>query len=425
MTEIDGRIRREAGARVAAVAKSMGASLAELTRDLNDEIADSILELRGDEAILELLRSSTAGNVETFLHVLQHEIPIEQVLPPTGAIEYARRLAQRGISTNALLRAYRIGQNRVLDRGSAEIERTERDREVAFAAMKLFQQGAFAYVDRVAELVVVEYESERERWLANRNTVRAEFLAAMLGGKHVDVTAAETALGYRLRQHHLGLVVWTAERGGVIGDLRQLESVVAEIGDAIGAEGRALFIPKDSGLAWCWIPLGSKVSAAADIMAAAGSALRPDLRLALGRTEYGADGFRATHAEAIRAHAVATAGAASAVTSFADDGVEVASILVRDLDSARSLVARALGALATDDENAERLRETLAVFLGSAQSYVAAAERLYLHKNTVRYRVAKAVELRGRDLDEDRLELELALIACRRLGRAVLLERVS
>ena len=53
-------------------------------------------------------------------------------------------------------------------------------------------------------------------------------------------------------------------------------------------------------------------------------------------------------------------------------------------------------------------------------SFVAAAERLHVHKNTVKYRVDRAVAARGRPLDEDRLELELALVATRWLGRAVL-----
>nr|WP_225994839.1 helix-turn-helix domain-containing protein [Streptomyces arboris] len=43
-----------------------------------------------------------------------------------------------------------------------------------------------------------------------------------------------------------------------------------------------------------------------------------------------------------------------------------------------------------------------------------------MRRNTVRYRVQRAVELRGRPIDKDRLELEIALGACRRLGRAVL-----
>ena len=70
---------------------------------------------------------------------------------------------------------------------------------------------ANAYIDRVAEQVVQEYESERERWLANRNTVRAAVLSSLLKGDDVDMTAGESALGYRLRQNHLGVVVWDTD----------------------------------------------------------------------------------------------------------------------------------------------------------------------------------------------------------------------
>ena len=47
-------------------------------------------------------------------------------------------------------------------------------------------------------------------------------------------------------------------------------------------------------------------------------------------------------------------------------------------------------------------------------SFTAAAPVLHLHTNTVKYRVRKAVERRGRPLEEDRLDVEIALLLCRR-----------
>jgi DNA-binding PucR family transcriptional regulator len=94
--------------------------------------------------------------------------------------------------------------------------------------------------------------------------------------------------------------------------------------------------------------------------------------------------------------------------------------LAGDLESARRLVATSLGRLAGDSEQAERLRHTVQVFLAEKGSYLATAERLHLHKNTVKYRVDKAMEGRGRPVAEDRFDLELALMACDRLGPAVL-----
>ncbi|QDQ95994.1 hypothetical protein FND50_34460 [Rhodococcus sp. WB9] len=401
----------------------MGAELSRLGSTLHAEIAESIPELRGDAVILELLRASTEGNVETFLHVAQHRIPIEEVRPPSAAIEYARRLAQRGISANALLRAYRIGQNRVLDWVVAEVAREEGDRVVAFAAAQILQTTSFAYVDRVAEQVVAEYESERERWLANRNTVRTAMLTSVLSGRDYDLGTAESALGYRLRQHHLGIVVWTAEQDGVPSELRRLEALVTAIGESLGAEGPALFLPQDRALAWCWIPLGRTTGdhqLDLDVIRRLTENTGPRVRVALGRPHPAAAGFRTTHQEAQRAHAVASIAGDIRVTTFDDPGVQICSILARDLESTRSLVAAALGGLADDGENNALLRDTLLAFLRAKSSYVAAAEVVHLHKNTVKYRVDKAVEARGRSLDEDRLNLELALTACQWLGAAVL-----
>jgi DNA-binding PucR family transcriptional regulator len=129
-----------------------------------------------------------------------------------------------------------------------------------------------------------------------------------------------------------------------------------------------------------------------------------------------------THLEALRAQQVALAAhaTAQAITSYADPEVRTAAMLTSDLEATRRLVAKALGGLASDTEGAQRMRETLLTFLSERGSYTATAERVHLHKNTVKYRVDKAVEERGRPLDDERLELELALVACRWLGASVL-----
>lgn len=412
-----------AAQRVAAVADAMGEVLTELGRTLHSELAESIPEFRGDPLMLELLRASTESNVETFLHVARYEISLEDVSAPSAAIEHARRLAQRGTSSNTLLRAYRLGQHRVTDWLYAEIGRQEPDGHVAFAAAQTLQRTIFAYVDLVAEQVVAEYEVERERWLANRNTVRTTTLTSVLSGEEIDIGSGETALGYRLRQDHLGIVAWANDRTSSTAELRKLEQLVASIADMLGSTGQPLFIPQDRSLGWGWIPLGRN-SATLDLtpiqklVEKAGATTR----IAIGAPANGISGFRSTHLEAQRAHTVATVAGeqAARVTPYSDSGVRAASLLAADLDAARRLVSDALGGLAADNEASERLRDTLLIFLSEKSSYLATSERVHLHKNTVKYRVDKAVEARGRALDDDRLELELALIACRWLGRAVL-----
>lgn len=409
--------------RVAAVAREMREQVPAMASAMQAEDAEFIPELRGDPGILELLYASIESNIETILHLAQGAIALNDIEPPTAAITYGRRLAQRGVSSNALVRAYRLGQRRFVNVAMVEISRTEPDRDVAMAAAQLMHDVASAYIDRVAEKVVADYESERERWLANRNTVRAEVLTALLDGSEVDAAAGESALGYRLRQNHLGVVVWDTDHEGSTSALQRLEMLVTSISEAAGGAGQHLFIPRDRSLGWAWVPLGWASEGLDEtgirkVLDATGSSMR----VALGTPGKALTGFRSTHAESMRAYAVATManGSALGVTDYAESGVKAAALLAGDLPGTRDLVATSLGGLAADDEAAERLRETLLEFLTNDSSYQTTAERIHAHRNTVRYRVAKALELRGRPLDDDRFNLQLALIACRWLGPAVL-----
>ena len=91
--------------RVAHVARAMRTTLASLAGEMQTEFAEFIPELRGDPAILELLFASTESNIETMLHFALGSIALDDIEAPTAAIAYARRLAQRGTSSNALVRA--------------------------------------------------------------------------------------------------------------------------------------------------------------------------------------------------------------------------------------------------------------------------------------------------------------------------------
>ena len=116
--------------------------------------------------------------------------------------------------------------------------------------------------------------------------------------------------------------------------------------------------------------------------------------------------------------ALAAGPAGRLVTAFAD--IRPIALMAADLDAVRAWVLDTLGELAVDDEPRERLRTTLRVFLSTGGSYTATAERLTMHKNTVHYRVNRAEEIRGRPVGDDRLGVELALLACEQLGPGVL-----
>lgn len=419
MLKTEDDFSRRTTARVTATAERMSENVAALTRELQTILAGTIIDLQGDHVIQELLRASIEGNLETVSQVVRYDVPTADIQAPPAAVEYARRLAQRGISATALLRAYRLGQENALAWSLQQIAAEEPDPMVAYTAGQMFTSITFRYIDAVSEQVLEVYEAERERWLANRNTVRAAVLADLLDGTAPDVATAEAALGYRLRQHHVGVLLWRPDDLDT-GELRDLERVLARLARALGTTAQPLFAAQDRATAWGWIPLGTRTGLPADL----GDLENDGVRISLGLPASGAEGFRRTHLDALRAQTVATVAGDRAhdVTSYGDAEVRAAALLAADLEGTRRLVADALGDLAADTENAERLRETLRVFLATRNSFSATAQRIHLHKNTVKYRVDRAVEARGRGLDEGRLDLELALIACRWLGGAALRE---
>jgi GGDEF-like domain/PucR C-terminal helix-turn-helix domain len=393
-------------------------------------LEEQIPELRGDAALVELLATSVEGNVDTLLHALRYDIAVERVEAPTAALEYARRLAQHGVPVNALVRAYRLGQRRMNELVFAELRAIDIPEPMRVAVIEAITGTMFEYIDWMSQQVVGVYEDERERWLENQNSLRGlrvrEILAA---NKAVDVDAATTSIRYPLRWHHLGLVMWYPDLGTEGDELARLQRFVRDLGEAAAAAGNPLFIAADQSCAWAWLPYRAlENDAVADLVPKVRRFVqtRPDSpSVAIGTMAAGIEGFRRSHREAEEARGVAIVrgrpkSSTPTVIAANDPGLSVVARLGGDVAGTRDWVATVLGDLAGDDENDARLRETLRVYLACGSSYKLAAEELNLHFNSVKYRVGRAVARRGREIGADRLDVELALLACHWYGSAVL-----
>ena len=199
-----------AGESASAVSASLDPRAAEMSADIYGLIVREIPQLRSDTRVLALLESSVAENVAAVLHILQHGIDLEKVRAPAAAEEYARRLAQRGVPIAALLRAHRIGSARFEDWCLQELGRQTDNASIVSAAGLRIARVLASYIDQVLEELVSAYESEKENWLRNQSAARAARVR-----EQADVSSLEAMLGYRLRQHHLGVVTWiTGAAGG-------------------------------------------------------------------------------------------------------------------------------------------------------------------------------------------------------------------
>lgn len=401
------------------VAENVGSHLSELGRDTEDYILAEIPELKGDATVIKILQANIAENVATLLHIFENDIPLDKVEGPSAALEYARRLAQRDIPLSTLIRAHRIANWRFLQWCLNELSRQDADEALPTATTRRMLQIAFCYNDRVTEHVIVVYQQERDNWLLSQTATRAARVRDILTEKDVDLNWAEPALGYRLLQNHLGLVAWLPTPKGEGEGLALLDRITNEIARKLDCLARPLFVPRDAMLSWAWLPLGSHSDVPWKQLSNAVEQSDPSVHMCAGRVGYGIEGFRSTHRQAVRAQELAAvADPIPQFTNFSHVGP--LALMAANVGDMRAWVWGVLGPLAVDDENSARLRETVQIFLGTGCSYTATASAQILHKNTVQYRIRKVEEILGYSVQQEHIDLEVALLAVQYLGSTLL-----
>ena len=321
----------------AAIVGRLNDRMADLSGSIQEFLITEIAELRGDAQLLQLLRDSIDGNVATVFSAIRHGIPIDKVELPTAAVEHARRMAQRGTTVNALVRAYRLGHKSILDAVLDEIGASDLEPPLSLAVFSQISEVTFGYIDWITQQVVITYQDERDRWMQNQSSLRALQVRELLDGADVDIDAVTPAIRYPLRRTHLAVVAWRDEDGD---ELESMERYIDQLAESAGAQQDSLYISVDRLTGWAWIPLGPQAAATAVARMRAFAEERPDAPwIAAGNPLPGVDGFRRSHEQAQEAHAVAIASDSNAqrVTAACDPGLSAAALL------SSSLAGRACG----------------------------------------------------------------------------------
>lgn len=398
-----------------------GQALAEvqnLTRQLTEDIAHEIPELARDPRLREFLVGTVHASLVAALTVYTSDERKMTATAPRVALEYVRRLAQQAVPLTLLLRAFRLGQaafqQQMIARIAAENATAA---EVAAAAMEL-SSIAFSFIDTVSEEIIGEYQIERDNWLRQRNANRLAKVQNVLAGNVADVAETENAIGYGLSGSHVAAILWSGGDGQDSERLAGLERTAARLAVSLGCTRTHLFVAPDASTGWAWFEV-SVVEPDAILRDLAEA--RDSVFVALGDVARGPEGFRESHLQARQAQTIALAADPAyrrRVTASSQLGP--LALVAGDVTTVRGWVHAVLGELANDDEAQARLRETVWAYLASGSSLATAAAELHLHKNTIQYRLRKAEEERGKPLSENRIDLEVALLACRLLGPAVL-----
>jgi len=384
----------------------------ELARDMTEYLYSTIPELAAldDRDLRAELLGSTEANIGQILRLIALGGSAERMSVPLEALEFLRGVVRRGIPLAALLRSYRLGHAWLWERWSHALQECVDDPGDLGAGQDQSSAFMFAYIDKVSDVLVEEFGTERERMMRGASKLRADTVRAILAGESIDEEAASGRLGYELGRYHVALRVT-----GAGSEIRGLERAVSEAAAALGA-GRPLVVPSGAARFDGWwgsfdLPMTKQLERYEP---------PPGVSVAFGNPGQGIVGFRTSHAQALHAARVASLAdaATTSVTSYAQ--VVLVSLLAADLPRARAFVSEQLGPLASTSEPAERLRETVLAFMVAGGSATRVAADLFVHQNTVSYRVRRAEEMLGRKVGERPVELMCALKLAAVLGPAVL-----
>ena len=392
--------------------------------ELFDEMKEEIGGLNHDARMTNLWRASITENLVAALHYLDRDASTLSMEAPAAALAYARASAQRDVPLSALVRAHRIGLARFLEVAMQYVSLLEPAERVPTIIELVNRSGRV--VDLVADQLIVAYELEHDRWVSRRGGLQQQWVSDVLASAPVDIRRAEKVLRYRLDSVHIAAVVsvdTAVPTRDVVGLFDKVRCLVAA---ELDAAGRSLMVPTDEREARLWFSVGSARNAPVLELSRVRAAFESAgirARLAFGRVEDGLRGFRASlkQAERVKAVALEGGGGRSARVVFYDEVAPIA-LMASDLDELRRLVGDVLGELGVDDERNKWLRETLREFLARNRSYLATADAMILHRNTIQYRVAQAMELCGQRFDDPDavFRVQMALEVCRWMAPAVL-----
>jgi DNA-binding PucR family transcriptional regulator len=262
-----------------------------------------------------------------------------------------------------------------------------------------------SYVDETLAGIGEQIDREREQLLSGAHAERLQIVSLILDGAPIPARRASTRLGYELARPHTAYIIWSDTSELPHGEL---ERTAGELDRAAGAP-RPLTVAASVSSLWAWFSTDTGFDAGAFRDAVPADS---GIRVALGSTLPGIDGFRRSHHDAIVTQRLMRR-MSSTVRFASHPDVRLVALAAQDDDDAADFVARTIGDLASADPD---LRDTLRTYIREQFNTTRTAKVLFTHRNTILNRLALAEKLLPAPLAGRGLEVGLALEITHWLG---------
>lgn len=359
--------------------------------------------IAGDPVLVEALRRSNRSNQ---LHWAAANIshPGEAVPPNLGedTMAVVRDGIRRGLDDAAIADVYRLAQNVAWRSWMRLAFELTADPAEMRELLDVSERSITSFMSSTVSALYHEIRIERDGLGRGTHAKRLETVALILDGAALPRKHAEKQLGYLLGQSHTAAVIWDDGPGANLSDVDR--AAEALLGTVPGR--RSLSVLASSATRWVWLP-GADVSDLSGLTTVLEDL--PGVRIALGPTAAGIEGFRRSHLDAITTQrTMMRLGSPRRIARFAD--VELIALITADPEQASRFIRHTLGGLESADPELQR---TVLAFLHRQSNATRTAAHLFIHRNTLLHRLARAAELLPQPLEDTGINVAVALEALR------------
>ncbi|QUR67169.1 PucR family transcriptional regulator [Mycobacterium spongiae] len=327
--------------------------------------------------------------------------PGEPVAPNLGIqpLRMARELMRLGLE-RLTIDIYRIGQNVAWQRWTEIAFSLTTDPDELHGLLDVPFRSVSTFIDATLAGITAQMELEHDELTRNIAAERRQIADLILDRAPLDREHAQARLDYPLDRSHVAAILWSDQHDA---DHRYLDDAAAAFGHALGCP-RPLTVIAGVDTRWVWVNDAAALDSDQIHEALADT---PHVRVAIGAPAPGIEGFRRSHLDA---HAtrqmLIRLRSPHRVASFPD--VEMVALLTENFDGANDFIKNTLG----DFEAASpELHLAMRTFIKRNCNVSRAAHQLHMHRNSLVHRLETAQRLLPRSLDDNALEVAVALNA--------------
>lgn len=361
---------------------------------------DDMKVLFGDPVLVAASRRATQSSLIHWA-AANIENPGAQVAPylPSDMLSNARELVRRNL-TEMMFHFTRTAQNTVWQLWMEIAFTLTSDPLELKELLETSARSIATFVEGTMEAVAVFMRAERDEFRLDSHVERREMVSQIIEGKSINALQVSKRLDYKLNQQHQAAVLWTEEPQASIAALELAADAIARC----AGSSQTLTVVASTATLWAWVA-GEKPVDLRQLRTAIKHL--PGVRIALGSTGQGSEGFRRAHIDALNTQRMLSRlHSTQRVADF--DMLRLASLLTDNPDATRQFITHTLGNLASA---APVLKSTLTAFLNAGSNASEAALLLHVHRNTLLRRLAVAEELLPRPLADNRIHVAVALEA--------------